>query len=354
MNTTIAREKVRDSNIELLRIVAMLLVLMVHASFFSLGSPTPSDVQGSPLSSFMRCLSESLSIICVNLFVIISGWFGIKVKIVRLSEFVFQVYFFGILMFLISIILGTDVISIKGCGKVLLSKDLWFVKAYLVLYIFAPVLNTFIEKASKKEFSEFLITYFIIQTLHGFISGSAWFSGGYSPLSFMGLYLLARYIRLYPSKYTKMNKYKDLAFYLMLAISNSLLTLISITSGHGTWNLYAYSSPLVILESLYFFLFFTKIKFHSKIVNWVAISSFAIYLFHCDVHFLVPVYSKIINNWYQIYPTMSFISLVALWIICIFTVSILFDKVRIMIWNQIIKSFNIVKSKASEKDNSLV
>lgn len=343
-NTPVVREKVRDSNIELLRIIAMLLVMIVHASFFSLNSPSVIDVKNDISSSFFRCLSESLTIICVDVFVLISGWFGIRVKLIRLSEFIFQVYFFGILMYVASILMGTDYISIKGLGKLFLSKDLWFVKSYIVLYIFAPILNTFVENSNKKDLGIFLIAFFVVQTLHGFISGSSWFSGGYSPLTFMGLYLLARYIRLYPNKLVQLNKFSDLTIYLSIALFTAALTLLSIMTGHETWHLYSYSSPLVIIEALYFFLFFTKIRLRNKLINWIAISSFAVYLFHCDVHFLVPVYSTKISLWYHTYPTITFILYVAVWIVCIFTISILVDKVRIVIWNLCLKLYT--KNKA--------
>ena len=36
-------KKFRQSNMELLRIVAMFLVLLVHADFFSIGAPSASD-----------------------------------------------------------------------------------------------------------------------------------------------------------------------------------------------------------------------------------------------------------------------------------------------------------------------
>ena len=37
-----------ESNIELLRILAMLLVVLVHANYYSLGAPTREDILSSP------------------------------------------------------------------------------------------------------------------------------------------------------------------------------------------------------------------------------------------------------------------------------------------------------------------
>ena len=68
----------RQSNFELLRIVAMLLVLVVHVDFFSLGVPSDADIAGNPVSSAMRYIVESLALVCVNSYILISGYFGIK------------------------------------------------------------------------------------------------------------------------------------------------------------------------------------------------------------------------------------------------------------------------------------
>ena len=85
--------KSRDSNMELLRIVSMLLVLLVHADYLSLGAPTTEDVATHPTESFMKMLVYSISTVCVNCFVLLSGWYGIRPKLKRLGEFLFQVIF---------------------------------------------------------------------------------------------------------------------------------------------------------------------------------------------------------------------------------------------------------------------
>ena len=54
MSKNLKMKNVRDSNMELLRIVAMLLVMIVHADFASLSVPTIEQCNASPLISFMR------------------------------------------------------------------------------------------------------------------------------------------------------------------------------------------------------------------------------------------------------------------------------------------------------------
>ena len=56
--------KVRQSNMELLRIIAMFLVLLVHADFFSLGAPSASDCVNAPVESSLKVFFQA--IICMS------------------------------------------------------------------------------------------------------------------------------------------------------------------------------------------------------------------------------------------------------------------------------------------------
>ena len=83
----------RDSNMELLRIVCMLLVILCHANYMSLGSPSQSDTIIHSGSSFFRMYLFAVSAICVNCFILISGWYGIRPKLKRFISLMFQVLF---------------------------------------------------------------------------------------------------------------------------------------------------------------------------------------------------------------------------------------------------------------------
>ena len=54
--------KTRDSNMELLRLVAMLLVMIVHASFRALPKPTPDSIAAAPVSLFLQITVESFTV----------------------------------------------------------------------------------------------------------------------------------------------------------------------------------------------------------------------------------------------------------------------------------------------------
>ncbi|MBR6715050.1 MAG: acyltransferase [Prevotella sp.] len=344
------KTKIRESNIELLRIIAMFLILVVHASFRTLDPPTSTEIHYNLCSSFLRCFSESFSIISVNLFILISGWFGIKTNFIRLCSLIFQIYFIGIIMYVFLRIFGNlDAINAKDLKAFILIKDHWFIKSYIVLYIFAPILNAFINNSSQQQIKYFLIAFFTIQTVHGYslISDSNWFSDGYSPLSFMGLYVLARYMRLYPNKFTRFNKHSDLLIFFTITMLLTFLTLLHITRTGRGWAYYAYSSPLVILSSIYFFLFFTKFSFKNKIINWIAVSSFAVYIVHCSFNFFSTFFSNYIKEWFDTRSSIVFMIYTTGWLLLVFLSSVLLDKFRIYVWNMILNKLN--KTRITEK-----
>lgn len=345
----------RDSNMELLRIVAMLLVLVVHADFASLGSPTIIEIIDAPYSSIVRLGVEYISIISVNVFVLLSGWYGIKMKSKGLIGLLFQSMFFGILgIILYNILVNTFIPSNAFQGvnldvatpasaffSILMInfEDYWFVKSYVLLYILSPILNAYVEQYSHKQFRTILALFFISQFLWGWYYGSVgFFSNGYSAMSFIGLYLLARYIRIYQPAFSKYHKSKDVLVYIVLTIISTTLAFVSINQG---WNLlysatYKYNSPLVIAASIAFLLFFSKIRFQSSIVNTIASSAFGVYLLHAQSNLYI-IYTKTIRKWFETENNCCFLLNTITFIITLFVASVLIDKIRIYLWNKITK-----------------
>ena len=74
------KAKQRLSNLELLRLVAMFLIVLTHANFFSIGRPKIGAYNAEPLWVTFRFGLQSFSYIGVNLFI--------------LSFFLFEVRFY--------------------------------------------------------------------------------------------------------------------------------------------------------------------------------------------------------------------------------------------------------------------
>lgn len=88
------RVKVRESNIELLRNILMFMILVIHANFVSLPRIDIGELTSNTVPSVTRFFIESLGIVAVNVFVLISGWFGIRTRFKSVLSFIYQILFF--------------------------------------------------------------------------------------------------------------------------------------------------------------------------------------------------------------------------------------------------------------------
>ena len=176
----------RQSNIELLRIISMFLVMVVHSMEGSLGRPTTEDLVHAPIDVLCRVNFETLGLVCVNVFVLISGWFGIRCSIKGAVKFIYQCLFMAIVVVAFLAIMQGPLTWTELIRDLILPKNWWFVYAYFTLYILSPILNVFVEYASREMFRNTLIAFFVFQTIYGFLYSLPYFANGYSPLSFIG------------------------------------------------------------------------------------------------------------------------------------------------------------------------
>lgn len=335
--------KIRQSNLELLRLIAMFGVLIVHTDFGALGFPDKAELTSAPLYSSIRTLIEFLSIVAVNVFILISGWFGITFRWRGLCNLLFQCFFFFFGISITLIALGQ--IGITSWGGALykclmFSGNAWFVKCYIGMYIFAPVMNAFVDSSNRQTLKRMLICFFLFQSLYGWFSnGAAFIEEGYSAFSFMGMYLLARYIHKYQPSIVKWHGKTDLLVYLALSIVSALIFMGSNLLDKPFFGIlmFKYTNPLTIAAAIYLLLAFTKWRFTSKFVNSIAASCFAVYLMH---FILFPTYMR---GWIQgiseHYSGISELLGLFLLLLAFFCVAIAIDRIRLFIWNKLLSPY---------------
>lgn len=324
----------RRSNFELLRIIAMLMVVICHA----IGYVNEADLVGT--IGVARLAINQLCLVCVNVFVMISGWFGIKASWKGAAKLLFQVVFVALLCFGVFALLGLPVSFKKDLLPYLLfGYGYWFVVSYLILYALSPVLNAFAEKASHKELSGVIFAFFLAEFVFGFLLDAGHFDFGFSPLSFIGLYLLASYARTCPAKLFSLKKWVDFAIY----FGASVLSIIGFWFGYKWFgmgfHLNHYDSPLAIIASLYFLLFFSKLEFQSRFVNWMAASAFAIYLIHTN-SLVYPYFRQCALFITENNSLIASAGLLLVFILASAFFCILIDKPRILLWGFLSRCFD--------------
>lgn len=319
----------RQSNFEILRIIAMFLVLIVHANYMSIQAPTTEEISNDLISSATRAALESIALLGVNIFVMISGWFSIKATIKGLSGLLFQVFYFGIIILLYLTIIGQEQFTTGRIYQILLlHKSGWFVMSYLILYLLAPVLNKFSEYVSKKEFTTMLVSYFAMLVIWGFLDWSEEIGMGYSALSMVGIYLLARYAR----------KYLDIRYggklFFICWILNTVLYLV-VLKFNIPIVVKSYDNPLIILGALGLFYYFRNINVRtSRTINYIARSTFAVYLLHIYPDVL-DWFCGICQSLYLESSGIICLLKMGAFLLAIYALSIVLDAPRRLIWSGI-------------------
>ena len=321
----------------------MLLILILHANFLTFRFPSTEVLHSQPLGALGWIWSESLAIVGVNVFVLISGYFGIRLRIKGIVSLLFQATFYTVGIYLSLTMLGIEPFQSGELRSALMPLDRskeWFLPTYLSLMIFAPLLNAFVQKQSERGLRHYLIFFFVLSTLLGLLSDQLGVKDGYSLFSFAGIYLLGRYFRLHPEGVERYKTSTFVAVYLGLSFAQSLaLFAYGYTSGQSivasalTYKFLSYASPLNILTATALFLAFSRLKLQSRAINWIASSTFAVYLIHCNGR-LIGYYTGYIHGLNE-HPVGVFLGMVAGFILLVFAGSILIDKVRLLLWEWI-------------------
>ncbi|MDD7273536.1 MAG: acyltransferase family protein [Prevotella sp.] len=323
-------KKERSSNIELLRIFAIFFVLICHSLIKIAGVPTTEEIINAPFNSFFQILIYSISIAGVDIFILISGWFGIRYSKNGILKLLFHIFFLLGNIYLFFILIGSAKINLNGLFISLgLAKEYWFIMAYLGLYIISPILNTFAEKSSKKDFLLVLISLYIFQCFYSWISSSIDYYGGYSITFFCCLYLTARYFKLYP---IKIKKARNILYYLFIIIIITITVWCSMRIFGHSLRMLRYDNPLVICSSLLLLYYFSNINVNSKIINFLALSCFSVYIIHYNP-FIFPYFSIISKFIYNSYFGIYYVLFESLFILVVFTLCTFIDQIRLLSWN---------------------
>lgn len=331
----------RESNFELLRIIAMMMVLLVHCNYFSIGKVTPEDISAAPLDSFVKAFAEQLCIVCVNVFVLISGWFGIRPSLKGITSFLYQILFYHILISCVVLTVG-DAASPKLLFSFIFQDSYWFIQAYLILYCLSPTLNPFIENSPVRQYLMVLATFFLLEFAFGWASDAngASFRSGYSAVSFVGLYLLAGFLRRYNEWHRKLSASKSFLLYMLFTIIPVAIYFLT----KNYMQMLSYCSPFVIAASVFFFLTFQKMKLSSQFVNSLGTSAFAIFLIHLHPY-LCEHYRSSMRWAYELLGGALYMAAAIIFAVCFGLACIALDKLRIYTWKLVCKKIPMIDEK---------
>ena len=128
----------RSSNIELLRIVAMFCIILYHQLYFFVEKLSGNDA-----------LLHSLEVpfhVGVILFVLISGYFGIRTSLKGLINLLLPVAVYYCFGGIIVAIFTRDFSSLASTLLFVSNSPYWYVQVYLYLFLLSPLMNLYWRK----------------------------------------------------------------------------------------------------------------------------------------------------------------------------------------------------------------
>ena len=352
----------RQTNFELLRIVAMGMIIVLH--YLDRGgilAPYRKDVS---VLNYTAWLIEAFCMVSVNCYVLISGYFLAESewKPGRVVSLAAQVLFYSLfipIVLLCSGMIPRSELSLYDWLTFVFpfqNEHYWFATHYVILYLFAPVLAAGVQKLDRKTLRTviaLLIVFFsIAKTLIPF--DLVMDADGYHYGWFFCLFLVGAYLRKYGIR--KLDKGQNGA--VLYAGMCILIWAISVFCGvmerrtgalsHYVNMPYTYNYFFVFIGSLGMFYWFKNMRIKegeaAETIRRLAPYTFGIYLLHA--HILVGGRWMYFLGIEKVRGTWLFIPHMIGCVLVVYTAGTVFDLVRVWIFTQAVKLW-----KSKQKGN---
>lgn len=146
-------EKRRNLNLDLLRILCMLMVVCIHS--LGWGGLIENRLIPGTANYFLCNTLFAFCLLAVNCFVMISGYYlcTSAFKLKKLVQVWGCAFFYSVSIYFVLIMTGLERFSLKELIKhcmVFTLDRYWFITAYLLMFIVFPFLNCAIRSMDKK------------------------------------------------------------------------------------------------------------------------------------------------------------------------------------------------------------
>jgi surface polysaccharide O-acyltransferase-like enzyme len=330
--------KNRNMNIELLRIILMIMIVTLH--YLSHGGILDSTPPGSRNYFFVWSL-EALSYIGVDGFVLISGYYLVssEFKMRKLLALIVQIVFTSAVIYFIFVALRLAPLTrgdTFGAFFPILTGKYWFVTSYMGLYCLSPFLNIVINTVTKRQLQALVL---LLGAM--FCSWRMFFpqlttmntDGGYNVVWLVCLYVFAAYLRLYWNY--KINKLLYLAVYFFCC------AFVFWKKCTGTGVFLSYVSVPVTVAAISLFLFFREVKIKNtvcnKVICFISPLTFGVYLISENIWLRRELYTRILHTFLFIHSP-EIVYIIPASIIAIFIGSMLIEQVRYFVFKPFLNS----------------
>lgn len=282
----------RNSKVELLRIIAMMGIVLVHYLNGRMGGALSNINDG--YNYYLIHFFESLGILSVNIFVIITSYYSTneyKIKFRKIINLYSLMVLYALVLFIVTIILGEKMFSLKELLLVFvpfIDGRRWFVETYIIFMLIIPFLNKMLSNLNK--FSMFTLTVILLLLFSvwpTFLTNAPILDNGYGITNFITLFVVTYYLKKYCIAQ------KKIILLNIFIVSVIAIFVMSLISSGRSW---AYCNLFNIVGSVSIFQLFINSKpMDVKCINVISSTTFGVFLLHSDFNCWDLYYHKIMR-----------------------------------------------------------
>lgn len=312
----------RNSNFEMLRIIAMLMIVIGHLYKFWYESDSPESARNLENLFTPWFLTNQ----GVDIFILISGVFGINASLRKYANLWITIVYYSFISAIICVIFmhipASKIIIWPLRDALVVPTSFWFIASYFALMLISPFINTLFKKPKITQLVYlciFCYVDFIFQTMRpGFYGLTTW---GGALLHFTTLYILGRIITLWNIRY---NITVCIFAYILIVLGGYFLYESRLYSGSDT-------SVWIVFPSVCLILIFKSIKpFYNSVINNIAKASLGVYCFHARSQALVALIANpILFITYERYGNLPALIAAIIMAGAIYLITLPFDWVRL-------------------------
>ena len=195
----------RNSNFELLRIIAIVMITAYH---YVVHGATDMAITSGGGSIFLNICSL-WGKAGVNIFCLLTGFMLVRKENIsygKLKTVEAQILFYTLLGLIVGFIFGNH-IGLGALTKTIMPVvfgHYWYMTAYVIVFLLSPYINILIKNIDKDSFWELLLICYVVWSIIPFITvrehtGMYWSQF----IWFVVMYMTGAYIRIVPARFSK-------------------------------------------------------------------------------------------------------------------------------------------------------
>ena len=309
-----SQKRVRESTFELMRIIAMLLIVIYHGTKFTgNGSNYLFLHHQGTISYYVGLFFTLFGGLGTWLYIIITCWFSVdKVKFSgeRLVKTLWQTWTVCLLCLIIQFVFFRDSFSLLTAARQLSTPFVdnvhyWYVSAYVLFLLILPILQTVTVQMDNNKLLFTAIVFLVCSPLHKLINTTTLGTLGLFVAAFFMTAWLKRHEGSFFSRKTGLCVTLMIAAYILVVLASVLASPRFLNREALFIKVYQRLRDYNIIQLFFAYIVFFALKKcrlgEVKIINTLSKFSFGVYLWHYNYAFRQVIWRDFahIDKWYE-------------------------------------------------------